>query len=378
MSNGSGFSLRRLVALCRKESYQIVRDPSSVIIAFILPVALLMIYGYGINLDASTIRIGVYAPDASPAATRFIEALGASRYLDTQRMDSQAALDDALRAGSIRGYVVLQSVFGRKLNDASHAAPLSVVTDGAEPNTASFVSSYVQGVWAGWLSREAADRRSPQTAAIDLIPRYWFNPAAISRNFIVPGSIALIMTIIGAMLTSLVIAREWERGTMEALLSTPVTRAELLLSKILPYYVLAIVSMALCVVISVNVFAVPFRGSVFLLWAYTSLFLGSALGTGLLLSTVTRNQFNAAQASLNVAFLPATMLSGFVYEIASMPAPIRAVTYLVPARYFISALQTLFQAGFIGQILLEDFLFLAASACFFLGITALKTRRRLD
>lgn len=378
MSNGSGFSLRRLVALCRKESYQIVRDPSSVIIAFILPVALLMIYGYGINLDASTIRIGVYASDASPAATRFIEALGASRYLDTQRMDSQAALDDALRAGSIRGYVVLQSDFGRKLNDASHTAPLSVVTDGAEPNTASFVSSYVQGVWAGWLSREAADRRSPQPATIDLIPRYWFNPAAVSRNFIVPGSIALIMTIIGAMLTSLVIAREWERGTMEALLSTPVTRAELLLSKILPYYVLAIVSMALCVVISVNVFAVPFRGSVFLLWAYTSLFLGSALGTGLLLSTVTRNQFNAAQASLNVAFLPATMLSGFVYEIASMPAPIRAVTYLVPARYFISALQTLFQAGFIEQILLEDFLFLAASACFFLGITALKTRRRLD
>lgn len=378
MSNGAGFSLRRLTALCRKESYQIVRDPSSVIIAFILPVALLMIYGYGINLDASTIRIGVYVADASPAATRFVQALGASRYLDAQRMDSQAALDDALRAGSIRGYVVLQSDFGRKLNDAGHAAPISVVADGAEPNTASFVASYVQGVWAGWLSREVDFGRSPQPAPIDLIPRYWFNPAAISRNFIVPGSIALIMTIIGAMLTSLVIAREWERGTMEALLSTPVTRAELLLSKILPYYVLAIVSMALCVLITVNVFAVPFRGSVFLLWAYTSLFLGSALGTGLLLSTVTRNQFNAAQASLNVAFLPATMLSGFVYEIASMPAPIRAVTYLVPARYFISALQTLFQAGFIGQILIEDFLFLAASACFFLGITSLKTRRRLD
>ena len=174
------------------------------------------------------------------------------------------------------------------------------------------------------------------------------------------------------------IAREWERGTMEALLSTPVTRTELLLSKILPYYVLGVLSMLLCLGIAVWVFSVPFRGSLALLILYTSLFLGSSLGLGLLLSTVTRNQFNAAQAALNAAFLPATMLSGFVYEIASMPAPIRAATYLIPARYFISALQTLFQAGFVGQILLEDLLFLVASAAFFLGLTALRTRRRLD
>jgi ABC-2 type transport system permease protein len=194
----------------------------------------------------------------------------------------------------------------------------------------------------------------------------------------VPGSIAIIMTIIGALLTSLVIAREWERGTMEALLSTPVTRAELLLSKIIPYYVLGILSMLICVAVGVWMFAVPFRGSLVLLIVYTSLFLGSSLGLGLLLSTVTRNQFNAAQAALNAAFLPATMLSGFVYEIASMPAPVRAVTYLIPARYFITALQTLFQAGFVGRILLEDLLFLVASAVFFLGLTALQTRRRLD
>jgi ABC-2 type transport system permease protein len=211
-----------------------------------------------------------------------------------------------------------------------------------------------------------------------LIPRYWFNPAAISRNFIVPGSIAIIMTIIGALLTSLVVAREWERGTMEALLSTPVTRTEILLSKILPYYALGIASMLLCVGITVAVFHVPFRGSLTLLILFTSLFLGSSLGLGLLLSTVTRNQFNAAQAALNAAFLPATMLSGFVYEISSMPAPIRAATYLIPARYFVSALQTLFQAGFVGQVLLQDFLFLLVSAVFFLGLTALRTARRLD
>ncbi len=186
------------------------------------------------------------------------------------------------------------------------------------------------------------------------------------------------MTIIGALLTSLVVAREWERGTMEALLSTPVTRAELLLSKILPYYLLGMLSMLLCLGLATGLFGVPFRGSLALLMLYTTLFLGSALGLGLLLSTLTRNQFNAAQAALNAAFLPATMLSGFVYEISSMPVPIQAVTYLIPARYFISALQTLFQAGFVGRILLQDLLFLTAAAALFIGLTALCTRRRLD
>lgn len=165
---------------------------------------------------------------------------------------------------------------------------------------------------------------------------------------------------------------------MEALLSTPVTRSELLLSKVLPYYVLGIASMLLCLAISIRVFHVPFRGSLLLLILYTTLFLGSSLGLGLLLSTVTRNQFNAAQAALNAAFLPATMLSGFVYEISSMPLPIQAVTYLIPARYFVSALQTLFQAGFVGHVLLEDFIFLVLSAVLFLGLTALRTARRLD
>ena len=378
MTAAATFSVRRLLALCRKESLQIVRDPSSIIIAFVLPIALLMIYGYGVNLDASRVRVGVLIEDSGAQAGRFAAVLAASPYLEMHRYAARQPMVAALRSGAIRGFVVLQSDFGVRLQAKRSPAPVEVVTDGAEPNTANFVAAYVQGIWATWAGQEAAQIAAAGAGSINVVPRYWFNPAAVSRNFIVPGSIALIMTIIGAMLTSLVIAREWERGTMEALLSTPVTRTELLLSKILPYYVLAIASMLLCVAITVTVFGVPFRGSLPLLLLYTSLFLGSALGIGLLLSTVTRNQFNAAQASLNVAFLPATMLSGFVYEIASMPAPIRAVTYLIPARYFVSALQTLFQAGFVGRILLEDLLFLTASAAFFLGLTALKTRRRLD
>ena len=378
MSQNGGFSWRRLTALCRKESFQIVRDPSSVIIAFVLPFVLLMVYGYGVNFDAARVRIGVLIEDPGPDATRFATALTGSPFLDVHPAESRATLDRWLRAGEIRGMVIVQPDFGARLLRAGGAAPVQVVTDGAEPNTASFVAAYVSGVWQTWVAGRATDRGVVLRAPIEVIPRYWFNPATVSRNFIVPGSIAIIMTIIGALLTSLVVAREWERGTMEALLSTPVTRSELLLSKILPYYALGIVSMLLCTAVAVWQLDVPFRGSLPLLVLYTSLFLGSALGLGLLVSTVTRNQFNAAQAALNMAFLPATMLSGFVFEISSMPAPVRAITYLIPARYFVSALQTLFQASFVGQVLLQDFVFLILSAAFFLGLTALKTRRRLD
>jgi ABC-2 type transport system permease protein len=195
---------------------------------------------------------------------------------------------------------------------------------------------------------------------------------------LIPGSITVIMTVIGALLTSLVVAREWERGTMEALLASPVTRAELLLSKLLPYYALGVLSLLICVAVSVWLLRVPFRGSLLVLWLVGSLFLGSALGLGLLLSTVTRNQFNAAQAALNAAFLPALILSGFIYEIRSMPVAIRTVTYLVPARYFVTAMQTLFQAGNVWPLLIESMLFLAAASACFIGMTALRTRRRLE
>ena len=371
-------SPRRLLALCRKESLQVVRDPSSIIIAFVLPVMLLFIFGFGVNLDANRTRIGLLLEDSSPDAQRFGVALAASPFLEALPGGSRAELDRRLAHGEIRAYVVVQSDFAARLGQRGGTAPVQVVTDGTEPNTASFAASYVEGAWQVWQRQRALDRGVPVPVVIDVVPRYWFNPAAISRNYLVPGSLAVIMTIIGALLTSLVVAREWERGTMEALLATSVTRTELLLSKILPYYLLGIASMLLSTIASVSILNVPFRGSVWLLLLFTSLFLASALGLGLLLSTVTRNQFNAAQAALNAGFLPATMLSGFVYDIDSMPAAIQAVTYLIPARYFVSALRTLFQAGAVGSILLTDGIFLLVSALFFLGLTALKTRRRLD
>ncbi|MGA2661535.1 MAG: ABC transporter permease [Verrucomicrobiota bacterium] len=386
-----GFA-RRLRALCKKETLQILRDPSSNIIAFVLPVVMLLIFGYGISLDTPGLRVGLVLEDSSPEARLFAASLFGSPYLRVQTARSRAELARALVRGRVRGFVIVPPDFSQKLRQPDDTVPLLIVTDGAEPNTANFVENYIRMAWEGWLEERAAQRGAALEGGADLSPgngpapaptvtlepRFWFNPSAESRNYLIPGSITVIMTVIGALLTSLVVAREWERGTMEALLASPVTRAELLLSKLLPYYALGIISLFICVGVSVFGLGVPFRGTALVLWLVGSLFLGSALGLGLLLSTVTRNQFNAAQAALNAAFLPAVILSGFIYEIRSMPPVIRAVTYLVPARYFVTAMQTLFQAGNVWVVLLKSMLFLAAASAFFIGMTALKTRKRLE
>ena len=222
------------------------------------------------------------------------------------------------------------------------------------------------------------DRGQELKLEVTFEPRYWFNPSAQSRNFIIPGSITVVMTVIGALLTSLVVAREWERGTMEALLASPVTRVELLLSKILPYYGLGMVSLLICVAVAHWILKVPFRGTLAGIWVTASFFLLSVLGIGLAISSGMRNQFNAAQAALNAAFLPAVMLSGFIYEISSMPPVLRAVTHIIPARYFVSSMQTIFQAGTLWRLLAPDILMLMGTTVVFLGLTAKLTRRRLE
>jgi len=374
----TSISFRRLRALCQKETRQILRDPSSNLIAFVLPVVMLFIFGYGINLDSNVVNIGLVLEDKSPEARRFADSLFGSPYFVVRTVETREEVKRELTDGRVRGFVVVPIDFSEKLKTATGTAPLLVVADGSEPNTASFVQNYVSGAWNGWLQHRAAERGEKPPVRVAIESRYWFNPAAESRNFLIPGSITIIMTVVGALLTSLVVAREWERGTMEALLASPVTRAELLLSKLLPYYVLGIVSLFLCVAVAVFVMRVPFRGSLLVLWGIGSLFQASSLGLGLLLSTVLRNQFTAAEAALNVAFLPAVMLSGFLFEIRSMPAGMQVVTHLIPARYFVTAMQTLFQAGNVTSVLLSSAAFLTAAGTIFVGLTALKTRRRLE
>lgn len=374
----SPVSWRRLRALCLKETRQILRDPSSGIIAFLLPMALLVIFGYGLNLDASRIRLGVLDEDGGPEAVSFVRELDGSPYFHVSVAGSRAELDRLLEEGEVRGAVSLASDFSAKLNRRGDTAPVQLVTDGAEPNTANLVSAYVSGAWTGWRLARARDRGESAAVPVDVRPRQWFNPAAESRHYLIPGSITIIMTVIGAMLTSLVVAREWERGTMEALLASPVTRSELLLSKLIPYYLLGMVSMAVVTVSAVFVLGVPFRGSVPVLFLVTTLFLLSVLGVGLLISSTLRNQFNSAQTALNVAFLPAVILSGAFFEISGMPAPVRVITYLFPPRYFVGSLQTLFLAGDVWPVLLPKLAVLASTGALFLFLVARSTRRRLD
>ncbi len=374
-------SMSRLLALCRKETRQITRDPSSMLICFVIPLLLLIIFGYGINLDSAALRMGLVLEDQSPQARNLAAAFKASPFIDARVYTSRQPAIKKMQEGELRGIIIVPTDFSRKLEafaSSGEKAGIQLLTDGSEPNTANFVQAYATGAWKIWLQNEMQDKATGMPQLIEEETRFWYNQAAISRNYLLPGAVSIIITVVGAILTSLVIAREWERGTMEALLSTRVTRLELMLSKLIPYYLMGLLALALCMFFSVVVFSVPFNGSWLLLWLVSSLFLANTLGMGLLISTLTRNQFNAAQVALNVAFLPAIMLSGFVFEIDSMPALVKAATYIIPARYYVSLMHTLFLAGNIPVILLVNSAFLFATGGLLLTLTFLKTRLRLE
>ena len=374
-------SMSRLLALCRKETRQITRDPSSMLICFVIPLLLLIIFGYGINLDSAALRMGLVLEDQSPKARNLAAAFKASPFIDARVYTSRQPAIKKMQEGELRGIIIVPTDFSRKLEafaSSGEKAEIQLLTDGSEPNTANFVQAYATGAWKTWLQNEMQDKATGMPQLIEEETRFWYNQAAISRNYLLPGAVSIIITVVGAILTSLVIAREWERGTMEALLSTRVTRLELMLSKLIPYYLMGLLALALCMFFSVVVFSVPFNGSWLLLWLVSSLFLANTLGMGLLISTLTRNQFNAAQVALNVAFLPAIMLSGFVFEIDSMPALVKAATYIIPARYYVSLMHTLFLAGNIPVILLVNSAFLFATGGLLLTLTFLKTRLRLE
>jgi len=254
-----------------------------------------------------------------------------------------------------------------------------VIVDGGDPNTARLVEGYLELLWANWLATESLSRsRALLPLPITVEPQFWYNPELASRYSLIPGSMAIILTLIGALLTALVVAREWERGTMEALLATPIGRFELLLGKIVPYFLLGMGSTILSTAVAVAVFGVPFRGSFLMLAVVSAVFMLSALGQGLLISTATRNQLVAAQASILSAFLPAFYFSNFVFEVDSMPWPLQVIAWAVPANYYVSSLQTLFLTGDIWPVLLPDMAALLAISVGFFVLTVLSTRTRLD
>ena len=365
---------RRLRGLVRKEVLQILRDPSSISIAVALPLVLLLLFGYGISLDARNVPIALVVEAPTPATSDFVGGFAHSPYFAVRPFSTQRDAERAMVRGEVGAIVVLRSDFSRLTRRGG--APIQLVVNGTDANTARIVQGYVGGAWQRWLAGRSAGGQLH--APLELVPRVWFNPAVNSRYFLVPGLIAIIMTLIGALLTALVVAREWERGTMESLLVTPISTGEFLLGKVIPYFVLGMLGMAVSVGMAIELFDVPFRGSFAVLFVAAGLFLMAALGMGLLISTVARNQFVAGQIAIIVTFLPAFILSGFIFDIASMPVAVRVVTYLIAARYFVAILQTLFTAGTVWAVMLPNMAALVLMATFFLGLTWRLTRNRLE
>jgi ABC-2 type transport system permease protein len=369
---------RRLKAMIKKETLQIIRDPSSILVSFVLPMLLLFLYGFGVSLDLDHLRVGLAMEDTSPDARTFAESLVDSRYFEVTIARDRRELLPLLAEGAIRGFVVVPEYFSQFRRRPDVVAPIQVVADGSETNTAVFVQNYVSGAFNVWLQQEAISDGLKGLPRVIPTPRYWYNEQLESRNFLIPGSLGIIMTLIGVLLTGLVVAREWERGTMEALMSTTLGAGELIIGKLIPYFLLGLVSMTICVVIATLGYGVPLRGSWWLVGIVTCAFLLTTLSLGLLISTLARNQFVAAQVSLIVGFLPAYVLSGFIFEISSMPGWIQVLTYFMPARYFVQNLQTLFLVGNVWSLILRNLAPQLILACLFFALTARKTVKRLD
>ncbi len=374
-SSGSS-SARRVVALMLKEGKQIVRDPSSILIAFVLPLILLFLFGYGVSLDTTRTRVGVVLESPSPSTRELASAFRGSPYFDVRLGTDRREFEDQLVRGAIGGIIVIPATFDSDLRKRGLAPQVQVIVDGTDPNTAALVQGYVQGVISTWAELRASES-GIGTAVSGAEERFWFNPERTSRYFLVPGSVAIVMALVGTLLTALVVAREWERGTMEALMATPVTAVELLVGKIVPYFVLGLASVTLCSLVAVFLFGVPFRGSVLALYAISSAFLLPALGQGLLISAATKNQFLASQLALLTSFLPTFLLSGFIFEIGSMPKIIQVICQIVPARWLIPSLQSVFLAGDLWPLFLKSIGVMTLYGAIFFVLAARTTRKRV-
>ena len=367
-------SWTRLRALVVKEGWQVLRDPSSLLIAFVLPPVLFFLFATAVSLELEGVRLGVVLESDGAAAMELAAAYGATPYFRITPARDRKELAPLLNTGQLKGMVVIPADFDRQVRQAWGRPQVQVITDGSQPNTANFVRNYAQGVLANWYQKE----QGAPPAAMTIEQRFWFNPELDNHRVLLPGAMAIVMTMIGTLLTALVIAREWERGTMEAMMSTPARTIELLISKLAPYFVLGMMATVGCTLMGVFLYGLPFRGSVAALLVVSAVFLVPALGQGLLISTLARNQFIACQAAVFSGFMPAFILSGFLFEIASMPRWLQVVTYAIPARHYVESLQSIFLAGDLWPELLSNMLALLLIAAVFFGITLTRFNKSLD
>jgi ABC-2 type transport system permease protein len=361
-------NVRRLKALIKKESLQIVRDPSSILIVIVLPLILLFLMGYAVSLDIRGVMLGIVSKSESSYARTLTEAFRGSRYFTLTEGKDKTLLMNMLHEGKIKSVLEISDDFGKE-----ESYKIQLLIDASNPNVAGFINKYVSSVVSDWAKQNGI----VSSYGTKIESRYWFNPPITSRYFLIPGSIVIIMTMIGTLLTSLVIAREWEKGTMEVMMSTPSSMSEIILGKIVPYFILAMGSLVMCFLVAYFWYEIPFRGSLFVLFLMGAIYLFPSLSTGLLISVITKNQFLAAQISLVASFLPAFLLSGFLFEIQNMPIAIQTLTYAIPARYFVNSIQTLFLAGDVYEIFLASITGILAIGTILFVLVLLNSRKGL-
>lgn len=341
---------RRTWAMARKEFIQILRDPRSLGMAIAIPMLMLGLFGYALTLDVDRVPVVVWDQSRSPASRELVSCFAGSRYFALQgALGDYRAIERAIDSGAALMALVIPVDFAGKVASGK-AANVQLILDGSDANTATIALGYAQIVVQAHSQAIALDemrRNGARGAAtpLEMRARVWFNEEMESRNFIIPGLIAVIMMVIAALLTSLTVAREWERGTMEQLISTPVRGCELILGKLIPYFAIGLLDVTLAVIMGEYVFQVPLRGSAALLFGMAAIFLAGSLSMGLLISIVTKSQLLANQLALVLTFLPSFLLSGFMFAVTNMPKPIQVITYLIPARYFIAMLRGIYLKG---------------------------------
>ena len=334
--------LLRIKAIAQKELIQIRRDPYSLAMAFLMPVILLIIFGYAITIDINDIPAVVYDLDKSSMSREFVSEIKSSGYFSVAAyVERYRDVDRYLDSGKAKLAVIIPVDFSKNLL-AARTAQVGVIVDGSDSNTATIAQGYITAIAEQYARRIRGVRITP---LIDARTRVWYNSELKSKNFIIPGLIALIMSVIVSLLTSLTIAKEWDRGTMEQLISTPLKTPELIIGKLIPYFIIGFIDTVVSVFMCTMIFDVPLRGSLFLLFTLSCIFLFGGLCWGILISIIARTQLIASQMAMLSTFLPAFLLSGFMFAISNMPKPLQIVTYAVPARYFVSILKDIFLKG---------------------------------
>jgi ABC-2 type transport system permease protein len=376
-------NVRRVTAVARKEFLHVLRDIRSVGMAVAIPMLMLILFGYALTLDVDNVPLVVWDQSQSPESREFVSKFAGSRYFTVKEyVYSYGEIERAIDKGQARLGLVVSRRFATDIA-SGRDAPVQAILDGSDANTAWIIKGYADAIVRGYsqeLQLQALWRQGMVSvqAPLDLRPRIWFNADLRSRNYIIPGLIAVIMMVIAALLTSLTVAREWERGTMEQLISTPVKGYELVLGKLIPYFVIGMVDVLLAVVMGQFLFEVPLRGSVGLVFGMAAIFLAGVLSLGILISIVTKSQLLASQIAMITTLLPAFLLSGYMIPINNMPALVQKITYIVPARYFVALLKDIYLKGVGLEILGNQALLLTVFGVAMVAAAIIRFKKRLE